>query len=212
MTTHDKRPKLVSLILYAALGILGYNAGKYLATNGFALWPDIGAERVFAIAVAAVYLLIAVFIVVVQLSPKLRLMMMSTSDAEDMAEQPRVYTLQMVSVLTWGLVLLLLALSGAGAVLDSMTGGIAAAILFAIGCWTYWRSMPLLDELYRTATLEAAVIAYCMVLVVTGGWAALAHLGFAAAPAMLTVVTLFWVLAMAATVWAVARRGMLEEG
>lgn len=63
----------------------------------------------------------------------------------------------------------------------------------------------------RTLSHETGSLAFYLVLGLGGGWALLAHLGFAAAPAALDWLTLFIVLLFAASVIAVARRNLFTR-
>ncbi|MDP4605563.1 MAG: hypothetical protein NWS68_05365, partial [Erythrobacter sp.] len=65
------------------------------------------------------------------------------------------------------------------------------------------------DELMLAVNLEAGAISCSLVLLVVSMWAMLAHLGLAAGPAPLDLLTLFYVLVLAASFIAVGRRGML---
>lgn len=58
--------------------------------------------------------------------------------------------------------------------------------------------------------LEAGAISYGLVFAVVGTWAIFAHLGFVVAPQPLDLLSLFYVLVLAASFIAVGRRGMLK--
>ena len=64
----------------------------------------------------------------------------------------------------------------------ALTGALVLiAVLMVLGI-AVWR---LSDELERTLSHEAATLAFYLILLLGGGWAMLAHLGFAPAPAPL---------------------------
>ena len=65
------------------------------------------------------------------------------------------------------------------------------------------------DELMLAVNLEAGALSYGLGLMVVGGWALLAHLGYAASPAPLDLLSLFYVLVLLASFIAVGRRGMI---
>jgi hypothetical protein len=66
------------------------------------------------------------------------------------------------------------------------------------------------DELMAAVNLEAGALSYGIVSLVVGMWAMLAHLGYAAAPAPLDLLSLLYVLVLLASFIAVGRRGMLR--
>jgi hypothetical protein len=61
----------------------------------------------------------------------------------------------------------------------------------------------------RAISLEGGAVSFGLVVLVAGGWAMLAHLGYAARPAPLDLLSLFYVLLLLASFIAVGRRGML---
>ena len=69
-----------------------------------------------------------------------------------------------------------------------------------------WRQM---DELMRGMSQECGNLSFYLVMLLGGGWAMLAHLGLATAPAPLDWLTMFLGLTLVAAFIAVGRRGML---
>ncbi|SOD56098.1 hypothetical protein SAMN06296416_108174 [Pseudoxanthomonas wuyuanensis] len=129
----------------------------------------------------------------------------------DLRERGRLIIFSFVWMAACGLLLILLGLAGPGGVLSpvaALAGALVLiAVLVALGI-AVWR---LNDELDRTLSHEAGNLAFYLVLALGGGWAMLAQLGFAAAPAPLDWLTLFTVLMFVASFVAVGRRRLLAR-
>jgi hypothetical protein len=112
-------------------------------------------------------------------------------------------------MLLWGVSLLALALAAPDGPVPQAAalavGGGGLVIGIALSVLVYRAS----DELMAAVNLEAGALGYGIASLVVGLWAMLAHLGYAAAPAPLDLLTLFYVLALVASFIAVGRRGML---
>lgn len=131
--------------------------------------------------------------------------------AEDMRERGRLLIYSFVWMAACGLLLTGLSFAGPGGVLfpkAALAGALGLiAVLVVLGIVT-WR---LSDELGRTLSHEAGNLAFYLILVLGGGWAILAHLGFATGPAPLDWLTLFTVLLFAASFIAVGRRKLFTR-
>ena len=131
--------------------------------------------------------------------------------ADDMRERGRLILYSFVWMAACGLLLIGLGLAGPGGVLSpaaALAGGLVLiAVLIVLGIVT-WR---LSDELGRTLSYEAGNMAFYLILMLGGGWAMLAHLGFVRGPAPLDWLTLFTVLLFAASIIAVGRRKLLTR-
>ncbi|MEZ0471575.1 hypothetical protein [Luteimonas salinilitoris] len=131
--------------------------------------------------------------------------------AEEMRERGRLLICSFVWMAACGLLLIVLGLAGPRGVLSpaaALAGTlvlIAALTVLGIAVWR------LMDELDRTLSYEAGDMAFHLILVLGGGWAMLAHLGFVAGPAPLDWLTLFTVLMFVASVIAVGRRRLLAR-
>jgi hypothetical protein len=71
--------------------------------------------------------------------------------------------------------------------------------------------LRLSDELDRTLNYETGNMSFYLVLVLGGGWAILAHLGFLAAPAPLDWLTMFIVIIFVASFIVLGRRKLLAR-
>jgi hypothetical protein len=88
---------------------------------------------------------------------------------------------------------------------------VGVAVLLGIEIALTRMIWPLIDELSQTLSREAGNAAYYLIVLLGGGWAILAHLGFAPAPASLDWLTMFTVIVLAASMIAAGRRGLLRQ-
>lgn len=128
----------------------------------------------------------------------------------ELRERARLMLYSFAWMAAYGALLVLLSVAGAGmlspkAALAGALGLIAVLILLGIATWR------LSDELGRTLSHETGNMAFYLILLLGGGWAMLAHLGFVAAPAPLDWLTLFTVLLYAATFIVMGRRKLLTR-
>ena len=131
--------------------------------------------------------------------------------AEDMRERSRLFLFSYAWVAGYGLLLIVLGLAGPGGLLSpaaALAGAFALAAVLAVLTIAVWR---LSDELMRTMSCETGNMAFYLLLLVGGGWAMLAHLGFVPAPAPLDWVIMLIVLLFAATFIVLGRRKLLAR-
>jgi hypothetical protein len=102
-----------------------------------------------------------------------------------------------------------LALAGPGGIVPRTTALAAALALFAAAVLLTLAQWRLMDELMKNLSNETGNLAFYLLLLVGGGWAMLAHLGYAAPPAPLDWLTMFFGLVLLASFIAIGRRGML---
>jgi len=131
--------------------------------------------------------------------------------AEEMRERGQLFFCGFSWMAAYGLLLLELSLSGPGGLLSPMAAVAGALILILVLTLLGIATWRLSDELGRTLSRESGSIAFHLILVIGGGWAILAHLGFVAAPAPLGWLTLFTVLMFAASFIALGRRKLLTR-
>lgn len=130
--------------------------------------------------------------------------------AEEMRERGRLFFYSFVWMSACGLLLIVLALAGVrvlspAAALAGALGLIAILAVLGVAAWR------LSDELGHTLSHESGNMAFYLIVVLGGGWAILAHLGFATGPAPLDWLTLFTVLLYAAGFIAAGRRKLLTR-
>ncbi|MBI1403445.1 MAG: hypothetical protein GC147_09540 [Porphyrobacter sp.] len=205
--------KIIRKLVIPALagGLAGFAAS-------FALMRFIDSEAIgglsksatIAALVGVLYAVIALGILIGTASPALGARFLNVEDADELREQRRVLTWSGVAMVLWGAALLALALAApegplpAPAALAVGAGGLVLGTLISI------RVYRASDELMLAVNLEAGALSYGLVLLVVGLWAMLAHLGYAAGPRPLDLLTAFYVLVLVASFIAVGRRGMLS--
>ncbi len=131
--------------------------------------------------------------------------------AEEMRERGRLLIYSFVWMAACGLLLIGLSLAGPGGVLPPAAALAGALVLIAILTVLGIATWRLSDELGRTLSYETGNMTFYLILVLGGGWAILAHLGFVAAPAPLDWLTMFIVLMFVASFIAMGRRKLLTR-
>ena len=203
------------LPIIGLFALFGYFVGSYAARSGVDLpqifGPSASTSHAVAMGIATIYLLVGILLLIAVASPRLAEGMLKGADSQDIIDNPPMYALQAFAMVSFGLALAVVASAGEGAVLSPRAGGIGFAVLMLAGCIAYWRSLPLLDELLKVASIESAALTYGGLLLLIGTWAAYAHLGFLTAPTMLDLLSAFWGVSLVATLVASARRGMIQD-
>lgn len=167
-----------------------------------------GASELIAALVGLLYLVLAMSVAVGLASPGFGARFLNV-EAEELRELRRVLAYSVAAMAAMGGMLIVLALAGSGGIVPQSAALAAALTLFAaIGLLSVmlWRRM---DELMRNVSNEASSMMVYLTLLVGGGWAVLARLDYARAPAPLDWLTMFFGLLLVASVVATARRGML---
>lgn len=205
-------PRWVRKLLIPAL--IGGMAG-FAASAGIMRFIDssavggLGLSATLAALVGVLYCVIGFGIVIGTSSPGIGAKFLNVEDADELREQKRMLVLSGASMLLWGVSLLALSLTAPDGPVPQVAalavGAGALVVGIALSVLVYRAS----DELMAAVNLEAGALSYGIVSLVVGLWAMLAHLGYAAAPAPLDLLTLFYVLALVASFIAVGRRGML---
>ena len=205
-------PRWGRFALAVTAGIIGGAiAGAVMAevTSGSA--PDwLAGSEVVAIAVATLYVIMGVAMVVALLSPELGNRFLNFEDAEEIREQRSQLATSAGALLLMGLFLVVLAVTGDARMIDKRVGSIILIALVVPLLALTVRSARLSDELMRQLQNEAGTIASYLISVALVGWATLAHLGTVTPPAMLDLVSIVWLAPLIAAFWAAGRRGMLD--
>ena len=118
----------------------------------------------------------------------------------------------LVVIAAMGLMLVLLSLAGPAGPLSPGVALAGVAVLLGIQAGLTLVIWPRIDELSQTLSRETGNAAYYLIVIVGGGWAILAHLGFVPAPAPLDWLTMLTVIMLAASLIAAGRRGLLQTG
>lgn len=209
------RPKWRKLMIQLGTGLAigglvgygsGYLAGDLAKARGL---EDLPVSVEIAGLVAVVYVLMSALMLAGSASPAIGSRILNVEDAEEVREMKPQFVTAGLAMLVWGIALLALALAepvgplGAPLALAIGAGGLL------LGVWFAFKSYRAADELMLAMNLEAGALTYGLVLLVAGGWAMLAHLGYTAAPQPLDLLSLFYVLVLVASFIVIGRRGML---
>ena len=204
--------RLVRKLVIPALigGVAGFAASAGMM--GFiesGVVGGLGPSETIAALIAVLYGVIALGILLGTAKPDLGARFLNVEDADELREQKRMMIWSGVALLAWGAALLALALAAPDGPVPQLAALVIGAGGLLIGTLLSVLVYRTCDELMLAVNLEGSAISFTMTLVVIGLWAMLAHLGFAQGPAPLDLLSLFYVLMMAASFIAVGRRGML---
>ena len=216
MIMEDKTPatpRWVRKLLIPALigGVAGFaaSAGMMRFIDSAAV-GGLGLSATIAALVAVLYGVIGLGIVLGTARPGVGAQFLNVEDADELREQKMILVLSGVSMLLWGVALLALALAAPDGPLPQPAALAVGGGGLVIGIALSVKVFRISDELMAAVNLEAGALSYGITSLVIGLWAMLAHLGYAAAPAPLDLLTLFYVLVLVASFIAVGRRGMLK--
>lgn len=215
MMTEEKTtatPRRVKKLLISMLigGVAGYAAS--LAALHFIdseIIGGLGKSASIATLVGVLYVVIGLGVALGTASPKIGARFLNVEDADELREQKKVLTGSGWAMVLWGAGLMALALAAPdgplppAAALALGGGGLVIGTVLSIPAYR------LSDELMRAINLEGGALSFELTVLIAGGWAMLAHLGYAAGPASLDLLTLFYVVVLLASFIAVGRRGML---
>ncbi|NKB15761.1 MAG: hypothetical protein HC774_00710 [Sphingomonadales bacterium] len=215
MMTQDqtsRTPRWVRKLLIPAM--IGAVAG-FAASGGIIAFIDSSAvgglskSGMIAAVIAVLYALIGFGITIGTASPQWGARFLNVEDADELREQKRILMLSGFAMLLWGAALLALALAAPDGPLPQPTAAAISGCGLLIGIALSVQVYRASDELMAAVNLEAGALSYGLLSVVLGGWAMSAHLGYAAPPRPLELLSLFYVLVLVASFIAVGRRGML---
>lgn len=192
-------------------GVVGFAASYVLleAIESNAV-GGLTTSNTLAALVGALYVVIALGILIGTMNPKAGARFLNVEDADELREQQRLLLYSGAAMLLWGVALLVLALAAPDGPVPpklALAVGAGGLLIGAISSGLVYRYC---DELMLAVNLEGGAICSGLLFVVVGIWAMLAHLGYAAAPQPLDLLSLFYVLLLLASFIAGGRRGMLK--
>ena len=204
------RWNLGSFLVLTALTIAAFLLVRWALADKVslkALGPSVAVPLVFGVVLA----IIAIMGLLLAAAAQSRLGVLPPEQAEILREQGRVLPYSLLVIAAMGLTLVLLSLAGPGGIVTPGFALVGVAILLGIEIVLTLAIWPRIDELSQTLSRETGNAAYYLIVVLGGGWAILAHLGFVPAPAPLDWLTMLTVIALAASVIAAGRRGLLRQ-
>jgi hypothetical protein len=190
---------LVALVMWGLYSSAGGTALKALnRSEATALW--VGLVLFFLAAVGLLHVAAA----------RARPRLLTAEQSEAILERSRALTYGFLAIAAMGLTLVVLSLAGPGGPLSPGIALASVLILLVTRVVLSFATRPMLDELSRTVSRETGYGAFYLIVVIGGGWATLAQLRFAAAPAPLDWLTMFTLAMFAASFIAAGRRGLLS--
>jgi hypothetical protein len=212
--TVKRAPGPGKLLGQLAVGFVTGGVGAYLmlmALDGASPAIKEDGSRIFAMLIGLIYALTGAAVLVGVAAPKVGAATLNVEDEEELREQRVMLGLSSVSFLLIGAFLAALALGGGEApVVDrtiaGVVAGVAALVVVAVNIYSY----RLIDELMLSMTKDAAVITTSALLLLFGGWAAIAELGKASMFQPLHFIAGFFAIYLASVFVVVGRRGLLK--
>lgn len=210
--TSKWRKLLIQLISGMIAGALagfgiGYFFGDYAEARGM---DELPPSVEIALLVAALYVIVAAVMLIGSASPKFGAKFLNVEDADEIREMQSQFVPSGIAMLLWGVALFGLALAAPVGPLAPEAALAMGAGGLLVGTWFAIKGYRDADELMLAMNIEAAAITYGLVLVVLGGWAMVAHVGFAAGPQPLDILTACYALVLVASFIAVGRRGLIR--
>ena len=202
-----QRKTIVSLLVGGVAGGLASFAALTLIGSG--KLGELGTSREIAIMVAVVYLVMAAAVAFGALSPALGARFLNVEDADELREQKSRLIGSAVASAAFGLALVAAALAAPLGPLAEPVALAAFLGLFALAWYLGAHQQRTSDEFMRQLSRDASAAAFYLLALIGGGWALIAHLGYAVAPAPLDWLSMFAGLLLIATLAACMQRGLM---
>ncbi|HEY6815637.1 MAG TPA: hypothetical protein VI168_08875 [Croceibacterium sp.] len=187
---------------FALLAIAGVRTGAFGA---------MGVSQWVAVSAGLVLVFFASCLGLVQAVARSGWTLLEPEQIELLRERARLNVLSATAIAALGLALIVLSLAGPESVLPPAAALAGALVLLAAATVPSVAAWRLMDELDRTLTYETGNLSFYLVLLLGGGWATLAHLGFIPAAAPLDWLTMLAVISFPATYIAAGRRRLLSK-
>ena len=159
--------------------------------------------------VGALYLVCSGGVGLGLVSPKMGAKYLNVEDAEELEEQRTMLRNSILGIAAFGAALIVLAFAApVGPIPAQLAVGVIALLMVASTVVSR-RMLKSMDELNASLSRETAEAAFYAMLIIGGGWAALAHLEFLTAPAAIDWLSMFAMSMFAGAFWAAGRRGLL---
>lgn len=203
------RKMIVSLCVGGVAGFLAAMGFMELVESG--TLGEFTTSQEIAGLVAIIYVLTALAVGVGLVNPALGARFLNVEDADELREQHRALSWSAGGMIALGLALLLAAVGTPGGPVTAtvVLAGVVALVGFAWFAGSRQRRHT--DELMKSVSGEATSAAFYLVVLIGGGWALLAHVDRAPAPAPLDWLTMFAGFLMLSCFIVAGKRGMLKQ-
>jgi hypothetical protein len=193
-----------------ALGGFALAAWSYGRLAGTASPGAIDGSAKVALIVGLALLVLALACLLIVAAARWGVGLLTADQTEDTRERARAIVYSAIWMAATGLTLMLLSLAGPGGPVSPTTALAGSVGLLGVGTAVGFATRGLLDELWQALSRETGSAGFHLIYVIGGGWAILAHLGFAPAPTPLDWLIMLTLIVFAASVIATARRGLLK--
>lgn len=213
MTRAMQKKTTQKLILQTLTGAAFGAAGTFLFLRFGGEVADFeDTSRLAAAATGIIYVLMGLFVGIGALVPGAGAKFLNVEDADEILAERKSIGPGAIGALLIGLMLMALALTPGGNQPGAISPDTALAIaavcvagLLAVGWWVRGK----VDEFNCQLGIESSAIAMNATLLLFGGWAALAHVGYVQWITPLGLLAGLALLELAAIFWVVGKRGML---
>jgi MFS family permease len=212
--TVKRAPGKTKLLGQMAAGFVTGGVGAYAMMSALdgaspAIMED--GSRIFALLTALVFALTGAVVLLGVLSPRFGAKALNVEDEEELREQRTVLGVSSFCFLLLAIFLAALALGGGETPVVPRTAagivaGVSAILVIALNAYAY----RLCDELMMSMTREATMVCSTVLLLLFGGWAALAEFGQAAMFEPLDFVAGFFAIYLVSVFIVAGRRGLLK--
>lgn len=199
---------VLQMVIGGIAGALAMS-GAMMAFDGGALGKPSG-EQAFAVGVGVVYALMGLFVLFGAIVPTLGAKLLNVADSEELRDDKAYLVWSAATCIAFGIALIVAVVADpAVAILAPATGlavFAAAMVLSVVACARMRRGQ---DEFRRLIGAESSQAGMVLVMLLFGGWAVAAHLGYAAMFTPLTFVAGLLAIVLVGAFTIVFRRGLI---
>ena len=180
-------------------------------------WDGLGLDaaqpvQVIALVAGMIYAVMGLMVGVLAAVPSAGARILNVDDAEELRDQQPVLIISAATCVVIGLFFLILAAvpaSGDSGLVDrDVALPVAAVSLLAVIVMTRMTTR-MVDELTQKISMESSAVAMQATMILFGGWAALAHLGYAEWVDPLAFIAILALLQLVVVFWVAVRRGIV---
>lgn len=197
-----------SMLVGGIAGFVLFFGLSYLITSD--VFGDLPKSAGTALMVGSFFLLMAAGVGIGALTPSIGSAFLNVEDREELLEQRQMLIASAASMTLWGVALIVLSLAAPDGPIPVTVAAVISLAAMLIGGLFTWRSYRVSDEMMLAINREGTALAFLLVFLVIGGWAIAEHLGFVGSMTPLDILTLFYVLTLAASMIVTGRRGLLK--
>ena len=214
MVENAPKPFWSGWVKVAGMALTGGLFGFLMARTLGQSFEDGGTLAAFADAeisllVAALYVLMGLFVLLGTISPRVGAAILNVEDAEEVREQAPVLLPSALGCVLIGVALAAIALGGAGEFLNPYAAGAIAIVSLLAATAISLTASRRSDELMRALFKDAGSASFYLLATILAIWTAAGHMSLARSPTALEVLTLVFAAPLVASFWVIGQRGML---